>query len=319
MNSDHAAHFDLVKVQNRRILRNLLRAEGSMSVARIAEKAGLSYPTASGLLKELVKIGEAMTSPETETCGGRPGVCYELNPAYQYAFVVHFNDWTLQGTVYDACGSPVQAFSMHADTDLEIKEVVAFIKSIKEEYPRLSAVSIGVPGAVYGTDIAYLPKFYRLQGDGLAKQLYEALDVKVFLENDINATAFAEVGEWEDFAHIVYMDADRCMGVGIIMQGEIVRGSHGYAGELECLCSDMTKPEEVFTTSILALTCVLNLPDILVSGGSLPKDGAERLQKRLQEILPKERIPRIHVVKDMEGKYEAGLLKRVLLEWSKDI
>ena len=96
MQRENAAHFELVKMQNRRIIRNLLRQESPLSIAKAASKAGLSYPTVSGLLKELASSGEALVSDIQDVAGGRPGICYELNPSYQYALTAFFDDWSIK-------------------------------------------------------------------------------------------------------------------------------------------------------------------------------------------------------------------------------
>lgn len=320
MRKENTAHFDLVKLQNKRIIRNLLRQESPLSIAKTAEMTGLSYPTASALLKELTESGEVVISTEMETGGGRPGICYELNGTYQHALVLYFDDWTIRGKVQDAYGKNVkECQEMMADSGVETADIISYVRNIKEEFPSLSAVSIGIPGAVFETEITYLPKFPRLTGKSLAEELRQELEVEVFIENDINAMALSEAGEWENFAHIVYVEEDSCIGVGIVLNGEIVKGCHGYAGELEYLCADMTNQIDTFATSILALTCVLNLPDILISGNCCTGETVREIREALEKTLPQERIPEIHVVKDTKGKYEQGLLKRVLLAWSESI
>ncbi|MGN1170898.1 MAG: ROK family protein, partial [Lachnospiraceae bacterium] len=143
--------------------------------------------------------------------------------------------------------------------------------------------------------------------------------VDVYIENDTNAIAFAEVGRWEDFAHIMYVEEDRCIGVGIVLQGEVIKGSSGCAGEMEYLCRNMEDREDTFVTAILALTCVLNLPDILISGKFCTEENVKKIRERLSERLPEDRLPAIHVIDDMNGLYVRGLLRRILADWSEQI
>ena len=320
MPRERAAHFDLVKMQNRRVIRNLLREESPLSVAKAAAKVGLSYPTASGLLKELVAAGEALVSEIQDTAGGRPGVCYELNPAYHYALTAYFDDWSLKAELHDAFGRNVRQYSMeNLSPDTEAAEIVDFVRGIQAAYPALSAAAIGVPGVVQGMEIRHLPKFPKLVGGSLAESLQAELQLDVCLENDTNAIAFAEVGRWEDFAHIIYVEEDGCIGVGIVLQGQVIKGSTGCAGEMEYLCRDMEDREDAFVTVILVLSCALNLPDILISGSFCTEEAVGRMKARLREQLPEEQLPRIHVVEDMKGLYTQGLLRRILASWSEQI
>ena len=317
MQRENIAHFDLVKMQNRRVIRNLLREESPLSIAKVASKVGLSYPTASGLLKELVSSGEALVSEMQDIAGGRPGICYELNPAYQYALTAYFDDWSIKAEVYDALGKPVKKYSKeHLTSDIDATEIVAFIKMIQGEYPSLSAVAIGIPGAVHETEIRHLPKFPGLLGNHLAELISSELKLDVYIENDTNAIALAEVGRWENFAHIIYVEEDQCIGVGIVLQGQVFKGSTGCAGEMDSLCRNLEDREDTFVTAILALTCVLNLPDILISGAFCTRENVRKIQERLCERLPKERLPELHVIEDMKGLYAQGLLRRILADWS---
>ncbi|MCI5597337.1 MAG: ROK family protein [Lachnospiraceae bacterium] len=197
-----------------------------------------------------------------------------------------------------------------------MEDIVLFVKSIQEEYPFLSAVALGIPGAVDGTEIRHLPKFPGLLGNRLAEMIRSELKLDVFIENDTNAIAFAEVGKWENFAHIIYVEEDQCIGVGIVLQGQVFTGGSGCAGELDYLCENLEDREDTFVTAILAITCVLNLPDILISGDFCTRKNVKKIQERLCERIPKERIPELHVVEDMKGMYAQGLLRRILSDWS---
>ena len=320
MKKETVAHFDLVKMQNRKIIRNLLRLESPLSIAQVAEKIGLSYPTASGLLKELTAAGEVKVSKQQNIAGGRPGICYELNAEYQYGLIIYFDDWSLKGEIYDAFGNLKKDYLWEKiDAEIEAEDVTNYIREVKEEFPTLSAVAIGIPGAVHENKIMHLPKFPKLLGERLSEYLREELDIEVFIENDINAIAFAEVGAWENFAHIVYVDPAECIGVGIVMQGQIVKGGQGFAGEMEYLCDDMKNREDVFVTSIMSLICVLNLEDILVSGAFCTEENIKKVKDRLCTLLPRDIIPNIHIIKETKGLYAKGLLRKILLVWAERI
>lgn len=83
--------------------------------------------------------------------------------------------------------------------------------------------------------ITYFPCLSRLEGVNLEDYLSEHLNVKVFIENDINTMAYAETKKWEDFCHIFW--DKRCIGSAIILDGHLIRGAHGAEGELEWVCS----------------------------------------------------------------------------------
>jgi DNA-binding Lrp family transcriptional regulator len=317
---ENVAHFDLVKQQNRKIIRNLLRAESPLSIAQISDRVGLSYPTVASLLKELTASGETLISQQQNIAGGRPGICYELNPSYQYGMTLYFDDFTLKGKIHDAFGKTIKPFQYNnISAKFSVSDILNIVRRQQEEYPELSTLSIGVPGAVHESEICFLPKFLKLVGTKLVQTLEQNTGLDVLIENDVNAIAFAEVGQLEDFAHIIYVEEDECIGVGIVMQGQIVKGCGGYAGELEYLCKDLKDREDTFVTCIKALTCVLNLPDILLSGDFCSDENLEKIRQKLSTQLPEERIPTLHAVENPDQLYETGLFRRILQKWSEQV
>ncbi len=296
------------------MIRNLLRVESPQGIAQLAENASLSYPTVAGLLKELVNRGEVSQTSDTESCGGRPGIRFELNASYQYALILYFKDRTLQAVIYNASGHQVEKDQMEADEDITISRIVRFVKTIKVRYEAISAIAFGVPGVVHEREITYLPAFPKLEGKELYRRLSYELNVDVFLENDLNAVALTEIGKWSDFAHIAYVNG--CIGTGIVMNGEVMKGSHGNAGELEYLCEDMSRPAEALASCILALVCVLDVPDVLISGNECTEQTVKDVETILMKKIPKQRIPQITMVGKINELYEYGLWKRILIRWS---
>ena len=316
MREESTAHFDLIKIQNKRIVRNLLRAESPQGISSLSKSSGLSNPTVAALLKELVMSNEVLVTAELESCGGRPGTRYELNASYQYGCVMKFKDWFLEARVYDYAGKLVWKTKKPVTMEVGVEDILFLVEGIKAEYNTLSVIAIGVPGAVNQSEITYLPKFPKLQGDVLAKQLKATFSIDVLIENDMNATVYAQATEHSDFAHIAYMNG--CIGVGIVQGKEVIKGSRGYAGELEYLCDELSNQVLTFAQCILALVCVLDLPEVILSGEACFHETIPMVRAQLEKRLPKERIPRIELVRELDTLYEEGLRKRIITKWLED-
>ncbi len=311
------AHFDLVKLQNQKIIRNLLRKEKPQSISALASKASLTYPTVAALLKELNDKGEVIQDQNPQSSGGRPGVRYELDIRFQYGLVVYLKESTMIAKVYNVYGQFVEEFSFMISSDITVDSVESFVDTILKKYSRITAISIGIPGVVYKNEILFLPVFPNLVGTALGETLTKQFEVEVFIENDLNAISVAQIRGKESFAHIAYMK--QCIGTGIVLNGEIYTGSKGYAGELEYMCENIQDEEQSLTTCILALTCVLNLPLIYISGEYCREDTISGIIEKLSKLLPENRIPEIQLVKELELKYEEGLFRRILLYWENTI
>lgn len=59
------------------------------------------------------------------------------------------------------------------------------------------------------------------------------MGLPVFMENDTNVFTSAERDMWPDLVHL-FLNHD-CIGCGILLNGSLIRGVNGFAGELEHL------------------------------------------------------------------------------------
>lgn len=310
---ESAAHFELVKKQNKKVIRNLLHTESSLSVSQLAERAELSYPTVSQLLKELHKSGEVQVISEKESYGGRPGIRYELNHEYQYAAIMYFNHWYLKCSIYNAIGLRVGKKEILIDENVTVDHLVSFIESIKGQYKALSAIGFGIPGVALDGEIKFLPKFKNLEGKSLHQAITEKFSIHFIIENDINAIAMAEADKWESFAHVIEIDG--CIGAGIILNGELLRGVRGYAGEMEYLCDSLGDRILSFAQAIQAIICVMDFSEIVITADGFRESEIVSIQEKLKNMLPKDRIPKLHIVENAFDLYEKGLLMFVMQKW----
>ncbi len=116
----------------------------------------------------------------------------------------------------------------------------------------IKGIGMGVPGVL---DLAqgvvkYSPNLPGWRNVPLKKELEEALDLKVVLDNDANAAAFGEkwLGAGKDKQHVVVYTLGTGVGGGIIIGGQLVHGSCDGAGEMghttivpdgpQCVCGN---------------------------------------------------------------------------------
>lgn len=98
-------------------------------------------------------------------------------------------------------------------------------------------VGVGVPGPVdaaagrVGDPVPHVPE---LAEQPLAARLSRPLGVTVFLDNDVNALALGEwmFGAGRGTRSLVVLAPGTGFGAGIVLEGALVRGAAGFAGEL---------------------------------------------------------------------------------------
>lgn len=313
MREDSMAHFEEVRLKNTRLIRNLMRDYEKLGKSDLAKLSGLSFPTVSAILKSLVEAEEVQSLSETISNGGRPAEVFTLNAKFQYAACSRLNGFELETQIYDTKGQEVDTFREIITEKDDVGKIIEIYKAIKEDYPRLSAIALGIPGVVQDGKITYLPHFPKLEQISIKAVITKALGVEVFLENDVNAIVYAEREKWHNVAHILM--AHGCIGVGIILEKQLVRGAHGAAGELEWVCQKQEDMTKYLAQCIAVITSVIDVPDIALSGADIKSIKLAALTEEVGKILPNDRIPKLHKVVNEQACYQRGLWLKVLDEW----
>jgi glucokinase len=109
------------------------------------------------------------------------------------------------------------------------------------------AVGVGIPGAfdrATGTVLG-IPALPGWAGMNLVARLQDSTGLPCILENDATAAA---IGEWragagQGCAHFVYITISTGIGAGVIVDGRVLLGARGLAGEIgHCRIADASDP-----------------------------------------------------------------------------
>lgn len=110
------------------------------------------------------------------------------------------------------------------------------IEAHKQEFQTL-AVGVAVPGPykMDGDEVVFVTNLVGWDGSPISSLLQADFNIPVYIENDANAGAFAQLWNYEkslsrkDMAYIV---AGQGIGCGIISNGMLLKGALGIAGEI---------------------------------------------------------------------------------------
>ncbi|NLJ57068.1 MAG: ROK family protein [Firmicutes bacterium] len=135
-----------------------------------------------------------------------------------------------------------QKFSTEAATGRENvwRNILAGLETVLEQglVPRDRLAGVGVCTAgffdYYSRTIISSPNLPGWEGFPLEKRLSQELALPVLVENDANAAAYGEFifGAGKGKRNMVNVTLGTGIGGGIIIEGEIYRGSGGFAGEI---------------------------------------------------------------------------------------
>ena len=234
----------LLRDLNERAVLETIRAGAPISRAEISRRSGISKPTVSLVLESLLDADLVREAAERPDGPGYGAVYFE--PVAEAAVVLGLDLGArfVRGAVCDLAGE-VRA---RQDVELSVAEVAGAVEAIERLHSslleasgldpdRVDGVVVGVPGVVEeGTGLLRLAENVAgLEGRAFASELQSALGLPVTLENDVNLAALGE--QWQGVARgvddFVFLSIGTGMGAGIVLGGELHRGRHGAAGEID--------------------------------------------------------------------------------------
>ncbi|TML89856.1 MAG: ROK family transcriptional regulator [Actinobacteria bacterium] len=233
----------LLKDLNERTVLEAIREEAPISRAEISRRAGISKPTVSLALQSLLDAGlvrEAKVDPGRPSYGA---VFFEPVPDAALVLGLDLGSRFLRGAVCDLGGrirtrQDVEADAGGADWVLDVVAGLrdSLVAAAGASDGQLDGVVAGIPGVVTGSgEIRLALNVPRLEGRKFGEELAARLEVPVTLENDINLAALGE--RWQGVARgvddFMFLSIGAGLGAGLVLDGELKRGRHGAAGELD--------------------------------------------------------------------------------------
>lgn len=228
---------------NERDVLGLIRNGAPLSRAEIARRTGLALPTVSRLTSHLVSEGLIATD-EKVMMGrmGQPSLPLLLAPDAAYAFGVAVRTDSLAVSLSHLSGRILVSIE-EAHQGLTRQQVTERVKAAIERI----VVQTGVPrDRVCGLGLAISGFFVdaprRINAplgmedwatSDLEQDFSMSLGLPVLIENDGNAAAVGELiyGRGKEHSSFAYLYVDRGLGGGIIINGQLMSGFHGNAGE----------------------------------------------------------------------------------------
>jgi len=126
-----------------------------------------------------------------------------------------------------------------------IEQVLVLLRHAISENPAahgsLLGVAAGVPGLVdYATGTVLFAPNLRWKNAELGKILQQEFHVPIFVDNEANLAALGEYyfGAARGYQEVLYISAGVGIGGGIILNGSVMRGKTGFAGEFGHMTMD---------------------------------------------------------------------------------
>lgn len=221
-------------------MERLLR-DGAASRASLSRSTGLSKQTISEVMLVLAERGWVKESGMISGNVGRTAVRYAIDASAGFALGLDLGASTLRGVLSDIAGTIVAQQELPADgrgghLPAQARALKAILlEAANAPTDRVQVATVATPGVMnpHGK-LELAPNLPGLDEIDIAGELRAALECQVMFENDVNAAALGEYWEAGENAdgHFAFVSIGTGVGLGILVGGELLRGSTLAAGEI---------------------------------------------------------------------------------------
>ncbi|GGL38183.1 ROK family transcriptional regulator [Phycicoccus endophyticus] len=237
---------------NRLRVLDAVREHGALTQVEIAGVTGLSAATVSNLVRELDVAGAVQLRPSIRN--GRRATQVSVATSSGLVGAAVFGDRDIRVAIATGPGDIVSHKRMPLPADHAADEGIARAARLVQELLEgaghapadLRALVVGLPAPIdavsgeVGSE-GVLPGW---RGVAVAAAMEEALAVPVRLDNTANLAAVGEarLGALQGISTGMFLKVSYGVGAGIIIGGELFRGSAGTAGEIGHVTIDENGP-----------------------------------------------------------------------------
>lgn len=291
-----------IKQINRKIILNLLRNSGELSISELSKKVNLSKPTLMKIMNYYIKKGLVIIAGKgssTDEGGKKPNI-YKFNGNGGYAVGITISANKLLAVITNLKSEILDKISIELKTDENFSSVLKkiidsynyLIENNKINRKKITGLAIGAYGITDFSKgkVIFSPHFPSWGKNlELKKEIEEKIPdrIPVFIDNHIRYQVFAEknLGLARELDNVVAIQAGKGLVAGIIIENEIKRGNNSLIGEIGHMIVDPESTEicacggkgcfevMVSTDRILKLSKenYKEYPDSIIFNGGMPE------------------------------------------------
>jgi N-acetylglucosamine repressor len=235
----------VIDIRKNRVRSNLLLhlyQSGDTSINKMARMFHASIPSTTSIVNELIRDGWIIESGTGPARAGRPPVLYGLKPDKYLTLIMDINRHDTQLVVFNLYNKLI----VKQKIDIRLDDSPAFFEELFRvtndfltfnniSSESLWGIGVAMPGLINtskGINLTY-PNLTK-KGLPLSTYIGKHFNLPTYLFNDTKATTIGEhrFGFAVNKSHVLTINIDWGVGLGIIVNGELFNGTSGFAGEL---------------------------------------------------------------------------------------
>ncbi len=224
---------------NNSVIFNYLRENGSISRMKISRDLKISPPVVSRAMVKLIQDGYVIETKKAKTKKGKWPMMLKVNKDKGFVLGIDLGKERFKMALANYNCQIVKkhkGFKIFDDANIAEKVASEMERFLAQMNTRPQAVYIGLPAAVdfENGDIIRAPLYGSWKNLNLKQALEDRFSFPVYIENDVKLSSLGEknYGSGKDFSDMVFVEISNGIGAGIILDNNLLRGSHGSAGEI---------------------------------------------------------------------------------------
>jgi predicted NBD/HSP70 family sugar kinase len=239
-------NIDAVQRSNRCLIMRMMLEQHFMSRVELAKKTGLKKATITNIINEFYELGIIEECGQVKGEHGRKTDALKLNVAKAKVISLRITRKYFEIELFDMNGTRLNHHREYINAFDEINNTLELLKHhlntmINDaDAQDLLGICVGVPGPFIQNEknVALVSGFEQLRKVDIKKELEKEFDFPVFVEHDAKLATFAEWKHWSKRNNknegilLGILSTGQGVGAGIVINGKIIRGKLGIAGEI---------------------------------------------------------------------------------------
>ena len=227
---------------NKREVLQLIRKEGIISRTDIGNTTGLTAPTVSRIVEQLNQEKLVQYIGVGESSGGRRPVMLQFNGKENYVVGIDLGATFIRGVLSDFEANFLSEIhvptSINEGFEVVMDQVAALIEKLLNrkgfDRSQVRGIGIAIAGLINKRNgmVDYSPDF-GWRNVNVKESLSKRISIPLIFDNSSRLMALGEheYGEGRKYENIVVLNLGYGIAAGIIVEGILVKGAVGYAGE----------------------------------------------------------------------------------------
>lgn len=229
-----------IKETNRKKIIKLLLEKEEITKLDISRTLDISITTVSTNISELKKEGIVSDVRSLESTGGRKAMALKINKNCRFTLGVALTPQNIKLSLINLKKEIIEDVRIKHSND-SFESIIAIVKeninriisknNISAE--QLIGVGISIPGTVNSQE-GIIKNCYLLGAENYnLKESFKEFNTVIYVDNEANLSAYYEFLNKKDIlSNLLYISITDGLGLGIIIDGKIYRGSNNAAGEM---------------------------------------------------------------------------------------